>query len=48
MKSDYTDVSKFYGVGEGSMYEQEGAFHDRLLPKATPRLVPRPQRLVTL
>ena len=49
MKPNYTDaLSKFYGIGKGRTYEQEGAFHDPLLPKATPRLVPQPQRLVTL
>ena len=41
-------LSKFYGVGKGRTYEREGAYCDPLLPKATPRLVPRPQRVVTL
>ena len=48
MKPDYIDVSKFYGVGKGRTYEREGAFRDPLLPKATLRLVPQPQRIVTL
>ena len=48
MKPDYTNVSKFYGVEKGRMYEREGAFHDPLFPKPTPRLVPQPQRHVTL
>ena len=48
MKPDYTDVSKFYGVGKGRTYEQEGSYRDPLLPKPTSHLVPRPQRLVTL
>ena len=49
MKPDYTDApSKFYGIGKGRTYEQEGAFQGPLLPKATPPLVPQPQRLVTL
>ena len=48
MKPDYTDVSKFYRVGKCRTYEREGAFLDPLFPKATSRLVPRPQRLVTL
>ena len=42
MNPNYTDVSKFYGVGKGRTYEREGAYHDPLLPKPTPRLVPRP------
>ena len=42
MKPDYTDVSKFYKVGKGRTYEQEGAYHNPLLPKPTPCLVPRP------
>ena len=48
MNPDNTDVSKFYGVGKGRMYEQEGVYHDPLLPKPTPHLVPWPQRVVTL
>ena len=48
MKPDYTDVSKFYGVGKGRMYEQEGAYHNPFLPNSTPLLVPCPHRDVTL
>ena len=42
MNPDYTYVSKFYGVGKGRTYEKEGAYHNPLLRKPTPRLVPRP------
>ena len=42
MKPDYTDVSKFYGVGKGRTYEPEGGYHDPLFPQPTPCLVPRP------
>ena len=48
MNPYYIDMSKFYGVGKCRTYEQEGAFHDPLFPKATPCLVPHPQRLDTL
>ena len=48
MKPNYTDVSKFYGVGKGRTYEREGAYRDPLLPNPTPHLVPLPQRVVTL
>ena len=49
MKRDYTDASsKFYKVGKRRTYAREGAFHDPLFCKATPHLVPHPQRLVTL
>ena len=48
MKPDYTDVSKFYGVGKGRTYEREGAYHNPLFPKHTSHLVPWPQRVVAL
>ena len=49
MDPNYTDTgSKFYGAGKGRTYERPNAMRDVGFRPPTPRLAPRPPRVVTL
>jgi len=49
MKQNYTNIkSKYYGIGKGRTYEQEGALRDEKASKANPPFVPQPKNLITL